>query len=618
MSGIISHSQTIGNGALWYLDVCQSGVYSELASGSVCDSSEVVDLAVFVSVGDEIVFSVDANGGAACDFVDFNVIYQAVPEGGVDVTTSPYFADASGVTDCTAAVNAALTDRDDVFFPSGTYLLNGTVSVPDEKTISGQSGAESEILVGNGTAFVAGSSNRFQHLLFSQAGSVGCDNGVIQIDDRADVTVSNCVFDIVWLAGRGVVARHVEQLSVLNCRSVGTHTRGLLDGYDLTDSLICGNDVRGWRSLMLHGTTRCVISNNVVGGVSSNQPGITGICYTSSQGEENVADENNVTETVIVGNVVEHVFEEGISFDCTGNEARRTQNPYKPLVHFYAKQAGDKITVDEVNGKWQSVGWPDGWADGCYVVVLSGADIGAYEKVVVSGGGSLRGYVKLASECDWIDRLTTNDVLMVTTGFFGNRIENNVVMNTGRTGITLHGSCWNNSVSSNVIAKSGSGDGCWFGVWGGIQIASPTMTGSDIVNDPGVMFSGFNQIVGNTVETYADPTYSNDWAAIQVITLIGSGKNLNDLAEFFPPTDHLTPGNVVRENVILNRKPILINKGYATEVSANSTPAYSGEKIRITQSDYSSVTDNYQGALLMTTAAGDIIDAGGNEGLVAD
>ena len=90
------------------------------------------------------------------------------------------------------------------------------------------------------------------------------------------------------------------------------------------------------------------------------------------------------------------------------------------------------------------------------------------------------------------------------------------------------------------------------------------------------------------------------------------------LETYFPPIELCTPGNIIRENEILNQKPIIIKKGYGSSVTGNTTPAYSGSKITIENSDYSVVTNNYQGTTLMTVSAGDISDAGGSVGLVAD
>ena len=78
--GNVIHAETLGNGALWYLDVNQSSTYSALTAGAVYNSSEAIDMTITVAAGDEIVFSADANGGASNDFINYDVVYEIIPE----------------------------------------------------------------------------------------------------------------------------------------------------------------------------------------------------------------------------------------------------------------------------------------------------------------------------------------------------------------------------------------------------------------------------------------------------------------------------------------------------------------------------------------------------------
>ncbi|TWU31749.1 glycosyl hydrolase family 28-related protein [Novipirellula artificiosorum] len=56
----------------------------------------------------------------------------SLPEGFLDITKAPYFADASGTTDSTDAIQRAVNDARDqwkaCFFPEGTYLISDTIS----------------------------------------------------------------------------------------------------------------------------------------------------------------------------------------------------------------------------------------------------------------------------------------------------------------------------------------------------------------------------------------------------------------------------------------------------------------------------------------------------------
>jgi len=61
-----------------------------------------------------------------------NTSAASLPNGLVDITAAPYNADPSGVTDCTAAIQAAVNYARDnnmvCFFPIGTYLISETIS----------------------------------------------------------------------------------------------------------------------------------------------------------------------------------------------------------------------------------------------------------------------------------------------------------------------------------------------------------------------------------------------------------------------------------------------------------------------------------------------------------
>ena len=473
--GTVSHSSIVGNGTKWYLDVRQNGSYSQLDSGAVYNSSESIEQTITLSAGDEIIFSVDANGGDAGDATRFDVVYQQVPEGIVDITAPPYSADLTGVADCTAILTNALAASDEIYLPSGTYRLDGTVTIPAGKKIRGPSLYTTTIKVRNGTAFRPGNNTVIKGLTFLKDGSVTCADGVIRISGSSDVKVSYCRFDIVWLEGRGVVAlAGTTRLEVSNCLSAQDRMMGLVRAWGLVDSKIINNTVYGWRPILIHGMQNCEISGNTLGGKDDENPAITGICCTSKM-TDNTPAENCVVSNLISGNTIQHISEEGISLDCVGATEGRTQHPTKPIVHFYEKQSSTRITVDEVDGNWSSSGWPVDWANGgYYLVVLTGDEMGRYTRITDSGGGTIRGWIDVESGGAWIDNLSTNDIFQITTGFFDNTIKENIVLNTGRTGITLHGACWNNVISSNQVEKSGSGAGCWFGVWGNIQIASVT------------------------------------------------------------------------------------------------------------------------------------------------
>jgi hypothetical protein len=83
------------------------------------------------------------------------------------VSVMDFGAVGDGVTDDTAAINAALAASDDVFVPAGTYKITSTISIPQRKSLRGvgyksrlaatiASGAVISITSGNGPTEVSG------------------------------------------------------------------------------------------------------------------------------------------------------------------------------------------------------------------------------------------------------------------------------------------------------------------------------------------------------------------------------------------------------------------------------------------------------------------------------
>ncbi len=79
----------------------------------------------------------------------------------IDIRT--YGAVGNGITDCTDAINAAMNDGDnEVYFPSGTYCISGSLRIPQKPIHLRGAGSEVAIIKSTGTGYDALSAN-FTH-----------------------------------------------------------------------------------------------------------------------------------------------------------------------------------------------------------------------------------------------------------------------------------------------------------------------------------------------------------------------------------------------------------------------------------------------------------------------
>lgn len=104
----------------------------------------------------------------------------------VDVTDRRFGAKGDGVTDDTVAIQAAInTSSGIVFFPKGTYLISGTLNVPNGTTLQGFS---AKILTSANTFHAITLPNnarsiQIRDLTIESSQGIGASNAAIKIDD---------------------------------------------------------------------------------------------------------------------------------------------------------------------------------------------------------------------------------------------------------------------------------------------------------------------------------------------------------------------------------------------------------------------------------------------------
>lgn len=263
------------------------------------------------------------------------------------------------------------------------------------------------------------------------------------------------------------------------------------------------------RGLRFSGGRRNTVSNNIVLG------GVAGIIFLSNR---NLGAENVTTANQIIGNWLILTREEGVSFDCHGDKPDKwPEISLDPPLKAIGKRQSDILVSVE--------GADDGWANGFHLVALSGASVGAHSRIVASTSAALT-----LADPEALTDVAANDYLLVTSGFFRNRIADNRVFGAGTYGVGCWGSSWDNEIVGNIVSDS----------YSGILVASA------ISGEAGKLMavSGNIQIVGNTVIRGAT-AHADHWMRRGDIVVyahrFGPGE-----APPFP----LNPGVVMRDNDI--------------------------------------------------------------------
>ena len=305
---------------------------------------------------------------------------------------------------------------------------------------------------------------------------------------------------------------------------------------------IMNNTVTGAsRGIVFFGGSFNTITGNTIKGENMGKTGINFFSNRSAAGSDNLEKGNLINQ-----NNIHDVTEEGISFDCIGNDISRSpENPVAPVV-----------TVDKLLSSTKSqlniaianvIGADQNWANNYYAVVLTGNNAGLMFAINKSTPMAIS--LSKPDNNESYD-IQTGDKILITAGAIQNKIIGNIVDNAGTHAIALFGSCWGNQIKQNIITNA---------KWRGITVAS-------VLGGPGNehAYSGMNIIENNIISMNYDP---NDK---KIPKLPGASVGIES-REYSKDIDYIKPrtfGNMVLNNKLSNM-PIRIIKSYNNNIISN-------------------------------------------------
>lgn len=415
------------------------------------------------------------------------------------VSATDFGADPSGVTDSTAAIQAALAAHDHVLFHAGQYKISGTISLKSGNVLLGAGYSNTRIFRDTAvTPFdyfegITVSSVKVSGIHFDGVEKLGVsvaanrycalrfwDNGT---GNRSkDAVVEDCKFTYFTAAefqpegNRGVIALHfcddavvrgcwfednrstcVFYGSTKNLRVLDNHCIGEQAPYDLVfqptqgvgsfcsggseGCIIMGNRMRdtGYTSINCGGDGS-VIANNVI-----RNPSYSGI--TINEGSSNPA-----RDIVITGNSIRDTYLSGISifntdgFVIDGNSVVNARNAGNGQIRLFP-------TAD-------NVAWPkngrisNNYIAGGAVTPLPGIRVNAGENITVSGNTFFNNISGMYIQA-------TNDAAAISLDILGNVFKDNLsyAVETASTGSAaqLLNIDQNTVISSDIANKQATG-----------------------------------------------------------------------------------------------------------------------------------------------------------------
>ncbi len=453
-------------------------------------------------------------------------------------------ADPTGVSDSTAAFNAAFVATSRVLVPAGFYRLNGTVTMTAGSQLIGEGNPSVETRLSPGITMASNCVVR--GIKFDLNTNLIQNVRVLYFPFPA--VPSHCIIDRCdFQFGTGDSAIYAENGTndniVRDC-TFGHGSNGILINGG-SRWLISGNEFYACsRPIQYSGGNYNVITGNRTNG------GTIGIIFLSlaTNGVNNVTIGNIIADNQIVG-----CTEEGISLDCRGNTSTQwPENKTNPLVTFASGASGSPsqflVTISET-------GQVLNWATGYYAIPLSGNNTGAVYYISASNDGIIGLERSNGDGGAW----TVGDKLLITLPFLQNVITGNTCVGCGTAGISLWGSSWYNVISDNTLTLN---------KYYGVQLAS-VVAGLGSPGAWGVQaWSGGNIIDHNTInciELNAAVTDPGGPISVRV-------------AQFGTPPSSVVwmPNNVVRDNLCASMKPIQVDAAARTELDGNKTLAGGG------------------------------------------
>ena len=227
---------------------------------------EVRSMGLAINAGDTVRIAKTANDAASyliIDLVDLETVPAAIgqPAGSLSVKSSPFNATGDGVTDDTAAIQAALTAGQSggktVYIPPGSYVVSANFAAMSNITVQG-AGMWYATLVGNPSVYDNGAGKRIQFTGAAGATSIALADFAIvgRLNYRSDGEANDGIqgefgtgssIRRIWIehTKTGIWTRNSSGLVVDSCRIRNTIADGINFNVGMRSSTISNCTARG-------------------------------------------------------------------------------------------------------------------------------------------------------------------------------------------------------------------------------------------------------------------------------------------------------------------------------------------------------------------------------------
>ncbi len=227
---------------------------------------EVRAMGFAINAGDTVRIAKTANDAASyliIDLVDLEAVPAAIgqPAGSLSVKAPPFNAKGDGVSDDTAAIQAALSAGQGagkaIYIPPGTYLVSANFSAMSDLTVQG-AGMWYATLVGNPATYNNGPGNRIQFTGAAGASNIALADFAItgRLDHRNDGEANDGIqgefgtgssLSRLWIehTKTGIWPRNANGLLVDSCRIRNTIADGINFNIGMRNSTISNCTARG-------------------------------------------------------------------------------------------------------------------------------------------------------------------------------------------------------------------------------------------------------------------------------------------------------------------------------------------------------------------------------------
>lgn len=408
------------------------------------------------------------------------------------INVKAYGATGDGTTNDRAAVVSAIATagtNGTIEIPSGSYNNTGAaIELPAGARVVG---AGTGITTWKGAGFTATDRNEITGISFNGA-TAGTAAAVASKSDvqHFDTWVHHCAFTGYSTAAINLAASADNAAATRYRITDNTFTSNgtAVLGERPFDCVIDGNSsvnaaATGYHMSFLGGRGNRITNNTLVGG-------IVGVGFFYHRGVAGIA--GIVTGNVVAGNRVITPSEEGISFDCRGNEAAATAVvDYGTVASTSFNGAVPQLTVN-LDAAFATSGTDFFGLD---LIFMSGALAGqAFHGIAHSNAAIfINGFDPAQSTA-----AVAGDAVAIGAGLTHNVIADNTVQLAGTFGVALWGLCVGNTITGNTVQGTRSGSN----VTGSLTVMSLNGIVASTANKTGRLGkapSTGNSVVGNTV-----------------------------------------------------------------------------------------------------------------------